>query len=184
MLAIRETNSMKRDGALRVGPNLNWMAWGALVVLACSSTAPDAKIFGIQPTDTEPQMSDDSYAQAMATANDALCAMAGFYGLSVALAAPKMIAKLKRCPSRDEMLEVVDRYLKQIESAKKSPKTTGNEELITVEPQVIPLRAMLAAWTPSYDVPDHIKKQARAVLEALGVDVPSDGWDLYEGNSQ
>lgn len=127
-------------------------------------------------------MSDDSYTQAMGAANDALCAMTGFYGLSVALAAPKMIAKLKRLPSRDEVLEVIDSYIRQIDAAKKAPKTTGNAELIAVEPYVMPLRANLATWTPSHEVPDPIKKQARAALAALVLEVPPEGWDLYEGD--
>ncbi|MDI1432645.1 hypothetical protein [Polyangium sorediatum] len=114
-------------------------------------------------------------------AQDALCAMIGFAEVTIALAAPRVMAKASRIPSREELLRALDSYLAIIVDAKRRPNNEDNRQYIAAEPHVIRLRELIATWEPSKDVPEDIKAAARAALVASNATAPPEGWDNYEG---
>ncbi|MDI3283451.1 hypothetical protein [Polyangium sp. 15x6] len=116
-------------------------------------------------------------------AQDALCAMVGFAEVTIALAAPRVMAKATRTPSREELLRALDSYIAIIVDAKRRPENDDNRPYIAAEPHVLRLRELIATWEPSKEVPDDIKAAARAALVASNATEPPEGWDNYEGEA-
>jgi hypothetical protein len=117
-------------------------------------------------------------------AQDALCAMMGFAEITLVLAAPRIMAKAGRIPSRMELLKVLEDYMAVIADAKKKPQSEDSLPHIAAEPHAIRLRELIATWEPSLDVPDEIRQEARATLRATNTKEPAEGWDNYEGESE
>ncbi|WP_437309221.1 hypothetical protein [Sorangium sp. So ce388] len=109
-------------------------------------------------------------------------ATAGFANMMAAFAAPRVIAKAKSLPSREEMLRCIDAYLEVVAEAKRSLHGEGNQATLDAEPYAIKLRALFADWTPSTTVSPEIQRNARDVLHALGIPEPPEGWDRFEGH--
>lgn len=114
-------------------------------------------------------------------AQDALCGMVGFAEVTIALAAPRVMAKASRIPSRAELLRALDGYLAIIADAKRRPENEDNRPYIAGEPYVLRLRELIATWEPSKVVPEDIKAAARAALIASNATEPPEGWDNYKG---
>jgi hypothetical protein len=108
---------------------------------------------------------------------------AGFANTMAAFAAPRVIARAKSLPSREEVRRCIDSYLEVIAETKQSPRAEGNQATINAEPYAIKLRDLVAAWTPATTVPAAIQQNARDVLGALGIPEPPEGWDLFEGDA-
>ncbi|WP_437745278.1 hypothetical protein WMF39_09820 [Sorangium sp. So ce1504] len=108
---------------------------------------------------------------------------AAFANTIAGFAAPRVIAKAKRLPSREEMLRCIDAYLEVVAETKRSPHDEGNQATINSEPYALKLRDLFSAWTPGATVPAAIQKNARAVLDALGIPEPPEGWDRFEGDA-
>ncbi|AUX30410.1 uncharacterized protein SOCE836_025130 [Sorangium cellulosum] len=131
-----------------------------------------------------PARADPAQPEAMMdrTRNHAM-ATAGFANTMAAFAAPRVIAKAKSLPSREEMLRCIDAYLEVVAETKRAPQGEGNRATLDAEPYALKLRALFAAWTPSTTVPPEIQRNARDVLAALGVPEPPAGWDRFEGHA-
>jgi hypothetical protein len=108
---------------------------------------------------------------------------AGFANTMAAFAAPRVIARAKSLPSREEVLRCIDAYLEVITETKQSPQAEGNQATINAGPYALKLRDLFAAWTPATTVPAAIQQNARDVLGALGIPEPPEGWDLFEGDA-
>lgn len=117
-------------------------------------------------------------------ARDELCSFLGFAEITIALAAPRVMAKASRMASRVELVRALDDYLASIARAKLSPPRDENRQSIAGESHVKALRDLVAAWEPSKDVPNAIKLAARAALIASGAAEPPEGWDRYEGETE
>ncbi|WP_437336321.1 hypothetical protein [Sorangium sp. So ce394] len=82
-----------------------------------------------------------------------------------------------KAPTREELLELLDRYLAAISTVNMAPTAPA---LRTTEP-TRKLRALLETWEFSLDVPEPIVRLARAWLAANGIDEPPEGWDDWPG---
>ncbi|MGK3990459.1 hypothetical protein WMF37_06705 [Sorangium sp. So ce291] len=83
---------------------------------------------------------------------------------------------LVRVPTREELLDLLDRYLASVAA---DPRPHPRYQR-TVEP-TRQMRALLETWEFSLDVPEPIVKVARAWLAANEIDEPPEGWDDWPG---
>ncbi len=88
------------------------------------------------------------------------------------LAAPKVAQKLPALPSRLAFIEVIDAYLRGLTTFGETTRSSRSVLRQTTEPRAKHLRALLADWTPSRDVPPAIQHAARALIEAFGFPSP------------
>ncbi|WP_437328584.1 hypothetical protein [Sorangium sp. So ce381] len=199
--SMSTTHSMKLAGAAALSAALSALAGGcappggsspAPAEPAESRSAADSGD-GIDPRDGKAASgagqealagTDPAQIQAMMdrTRKHAMV-IAGFANTMSAFAAPRVIATAKSLPSREEMLQCIDAYLEVVAEAKRSPHDDGNQATIKAEPYALKLRDLFAAWTPAATVPAAIQKNARDVLDALGIPEPTEGWDRFEGDA-
>lgn len=119
-------------------------------------------------------------ALAMERAARAATAISAFMNLVGMLAAPRVWANASAWLSREHLLENIDTYLAVADQSgwrdsKGQPAFQG-----TTGP-VQHLRAVAATWEPGHAVPPEVSNAARAVLAALGLPEPPEGWDRFEG---
>ena len=168
---------------VNVGLAGNHARIGALtaVLIACSCTSGSTMTEASRPKDPT-----EAFAQGQLPKRDqdALCAMIGFSEIILVLAAPRVMAKAGRIPSRAELLKTLDSYVLVIADAKSRPESEDSLPHIGVEPNVIRLRSLIEMWEPSKNVPDELKQEARATLQVMNVKEPTEGWDNYEGESE
>jgi hypothetical protein len=94
------------------------------------------------------------------------------------LAAPRVFLRMKRMPSREHLLRMVDLFLARVRRG--GPKGVDPDSPPVPyeqrEPLALKLRALLETWSPP-GLPAAISEAARAVLHADGQREPPGGWD-------
>lgn len=104
------------------------------------------------------------------------------YELTLALAAPKVLARAPKIPSQSEVLDSLDDVLDLIAEMRSPPAPdTHLQRMQCVQPYLVELRAACASWEPSHSAPLSLQLLARRAMSlGFGVSEPVEGWDQFD----
>jgi len=105
-------------------------------------------------------------------------------GLMMALAAPRVLARLSsgemQAMTREKLLLILDRYLAPIEAATTDDLSDSARpwRRAAIEP-ARRVRAHLESWAFCRDVPAPLVQAARDYFQAISLGPPAEGWDAW-----
>ncbi|WP_437969503.1 hypothetical protein WMF04_09460 [Sorangium sp. So ce260] len=124
------------------------------------------------PPEVEAAAAPRNYRDASRKAAQLAQAVAGAVNIAGELASPPFWAEATSWPSREHLVEHVDRLLSAFGTELDQQKFAAPARR---------LRALLSAWEPGPEIPADISEAARELLAALGIQEPPGGWDAPEG---